>query len=194
MMTTEHRRFSSKSTHAPCPPTQHIFQSSIPINPSLSKSTKIKDLRQVNILNELYPFQDTKTHVQETIEIIPQPVSCERIFHSYIDDHTNLRSREYIKLDQGVYIRSDQTGHLYTNDNIDFDHRFKLDFYSTTLYIFPKQRHEKFISEIRYIPEHITIKYKTTLESLAATLSSHEHYYQNIQDFYHITKDIFYRI
>jgi hypothetical protein len=78
------------------------------------------------------------------------------------------------------------SGRTHTNDL-----RLKLDFYSTTLYIFPKQRNEKFISEIRYIPEHIAIRYKTTLATLT---SSHEDYYQNIQDFYHIVKDIFYRI
>jgi hypothetical protein len=75
---------------------------------------------------------------------------------------------------------------------MEYDHRLKLDFYSTTLYIFPKQRNEKFISEIRYVPEHISIRYKTTLELLSA--SSDEHYYQNIDDFYRIVKDIFYRI
>jgi hypothetical protein len=199
-MTTGHHRTSSKSIRAPLPPpTQHptlnVLQSNIPINPSLSKPTVIKDLYRINLLNELYPFHDTKTHVQETVEIIPQPVSYERIFYSYIDDHTDLRSLEYIKLDQDVYVRSMDSGQTYTNDNIEYDHRLKLDFYSTTLYIFPKQRNEKFISEIRYVPEHIAIRYKTSLELLSATLtSSDEDYYQNIQDFYHIVEDIFYRI
>jgi len=205
MMASGHHRPSSKSTRAPLPPTEHptlnILQSGIPINPSLSNSINnptpiIKDLRQVNLLDELYQFENNKTHVQETVEIIPQPVSCERIFYSYIDDHTNIRSREFIKLDQDFYIHSNDSKQIYTNDIMKLIHnnRLKLDFYSTTLYIFPKQRNEKFISEIRYIPEHITIKYKTTLELLAATLASHEHYYQNIQDFYHIVRDIFYRI
>ena len=161
----------------------------------------IKDLRQVDLLHELYPTYNGQTHVQETVEIIPQPVSYERIFHSYIDDHTDLRSREFIKLDQGVYMRANDTGQFYSDDNItqlyhhiEYDHRFKLDFYSTTLYIFPKQRNEKFISEVRYMPEHITIRYKTTLDLLATNLAADEHYYQNIHDFYQIAKDIFYRI
>jgi len=210
MMATEHHRPSSKSTRAPLPPptdypTLNSLQSGIPINPSLSNSTTIiKDLREVNLLNEIYSFENNQTHVQETVEIIPQPVSCERIFYSYIDDHTNIRSREYIKLDQDFNINSNDPKQIYKNDdiikfihNIEHDHRLKLDFYSTTLYIFPKQRNEKFISEIRYIPEHISIRYKTTLELLSATLtssSSHEHFYQNIHDFYQIAKDIFYRI
>jgi hypothetical protein len=212
MMATDHHRPSSKLTRAPLPPTEHstlnTLQSGIPINPSLPNLTRnqthiVKDLRKVNLLDELYLFENNKIHVQETVEIIPQPVSCERIFYSYIDDHTNIRSREYIKLDQGLYMRSNDSEQIYTDDdivklfdNIEYDQRLKLDFYSTTLYIFPKQRNEKFISEIRYIPEHITIRYKTTLELLAATLTSlsHEHYYQNIHDFYDIAKDIFYRI
>jgi hypothetical protein len=203
MMATEHHRPSSKSTRAPLPPptdypTLNSFQSSIPINPSLPNSTTIvKDLRQVNILDEIYLFENNKTHVQETVEITPQPVSCERIFYSYIDDHTNKRSREYIKLDQNLYIHSndsEKNNIMKIIHNLEQDHRLKLDFYSTTLYIFPKQRNEKFISEIRYIPEHISIKYKTTLELLSATLTSHEHLYQNIHDFYQIAKDIFYRI
>lgn len=178
-MATEHHRPSSKLTRAPLPPTQHT----------------IKDLRQVNLLNEFYPFENDKTHVQETVEIIPQPVSCERIFYSYIDNHTDIRSREYIKLNQDIPIDSNDDMMQFI-PNMEYDHRLKLDFYSTTLYIFPKQRNEKFISEIRYIPEHITIRYKTTLELLSASLlsSSTEHYYQNINDFYHIVKDIFYRI
>jgi hypothetical protein len=211
MMTNDQYRPSSKSTRAPVVPSQHptlsVLQSGIPINPGRSnlsnnQSPLIKDLRRVNLLNELYPFEDNKTHVQETVEVIPQPVSCERIFYSYIDNHTDTRARTYIKLDQGVYVRSNNSGQIYTDNNtmnffqnIQYDHRFKFDFYSTTLYIFPKQRNEKFISEIRYLPEHITIRYKTTLEVLAATLSSsHEHYYQNIPDIYHTSKDIFYRI
>ena len=202
-MTNGHHRPSSKSIRAPLPPTQYptlnTFQSRIPINPSQSNSTSnpipvIKDLRRVNLLNDLYPFQDNKTHVQESVEIIPQPVLCERIFYSYIDDHTDLRTREYIQLNQGVYIRSNDPDQMYANNNLrkffhDIDYRFKLDFYSTTLYIFPKQRNEKFISEIHYIPEHITIRYKTNLEILATP--SHEHYYENI---YHLADDIFYRI
>jgi len=193
-MTTGHHRTSSKSIRAPLPPqhpTLNVLQSNIPINPSPSKPV-IKDLYRINLLNELYPFHDTKTHVQETVEIIPQPVSYERIFYSYIDDHTDLRSREYIKFDQDVYVGSIDSGRTHTNDL-----RLKLDFYSTTLYIFPKQRNEKFISEIRYIPEHITIRYKTSLELLSATLTSstsQEHFYQNIHDFYQIARDIFYRI
>ena len=190
-MSTEHHRPSSKATRAPCPPTLHLLQAGIPINPSPTRI--IKDLRQVNLLNEFYLFDSNKTHVQETVEIIPQPVSCERIFYSYIDNRTHLRSREYIKLDQGISIQSSDKAMKFSSES---DHRLQLDFYSTTLYIFPKQRNEKFISEIRYIPEHITIRYKTTLELLSATLSSSspEHYYQNIDDFYHIVKDIFYRI
>ncbi|UJR35569.1 hypothetical protein I4U23_028322 [Adineta vaga] len=206
MMTSEPLRPSSKLTHAPQPPMQYAtlnaLQSTIPLNPPLTKSILkhsplIKDLRQINVLNELYPFYESQAHVQETVEIIPQPVSYERFFHSYIDDHTDLRSREYIKLDQGVYIRSNHEGQFYSDENmttlfhnIEYNHRFKLDFYSSTLYIFPKQRNEKFISEIRYIPEHITIRYKTTLD----LLSSNEHFYENIQDVYQISKDIFYRI
>lgn len=201
-MASGHHRTSSKLTRAPLPPTDHStlnkLQSGIPINPSLSNSTTnpthiIKDLRDVNLLDEIYHFENNNVHVQETVEILPQPVSCERIFYSYIDDHTNIRSRENIKLDPNFYIHSnDDSEQLYKNffHNIEYDHRLKLDFYSTTLYIFPKQRNEKFISEIRYIPEHITIRYKTALE----VLSSHEHYYQNLHDFYHIAKDIFYRI
>ncbi|CAF0873495.1 unnamed protein product [Rotaria sp. Silwood1] len=203
-MATEHYQPSSKSTCAPFSqiryPTLSKFQSSIPINPSQSNLTNrqkpiIKDLRRINLLNELYPFQKNKTRIQETVEVIPQPVSCERIFYSYADDHTYLRSRESIKLDQNIS--------KYSNNNLmklfhnnDYDKQFQLNIYSTTLFIFPKQRNEKFITEIRYIPEHVTIRYKTTLDLLAATLTSsaHEHYYQNIHDFYHIAKDIFYRI
>jgi hypothetical protein len=187
MMTTEHHRPSSKLIRAPLPP------KGIPINPN--STNMIKDLRYVNLLNEFYPFENNKTHVQETVEIIPQPVSCERIFYSYIDNHTDIRSREDIQLNQGISIHSNDDMMKFFQ-NIDDDSRLNLDFYSTTLYIFPKQRNEKFISEIRYIPEHITIRYKTTLELLSATLSpsSPEHYYQNIDDFYHIVKDIFYRI
>ena len=175
-MATEQHRPSPKSTRAPLPPTQQA----------------IKDLRQVNLLKEFYPFDHEKTHVQETVEILPQPVSCERIFYSYIDNHTDIRSRESIKFNQELPA-ADPT-QLFPS--INYDHRLKLDFYSTTLYIFPKQRNEKFISEIRYIPEHITIRYRTTLELLSASLPSPstEHYYQNINDFYHIVKDIFYRI
>ncbi len=191
-MATEHSRSSSKLTRAPLPPPPKQHPTGIPINPNARAI--IKDLRQVNLLDEFYSFENNKTHVQETVEIIPQPVSCERIFYSYIDDHTNLRSREYIKLDQGISLHSEQ---IYKNNDMmklmqEYDHRLKLDFYSTTLYIFPKQRNEKFISEIRYIPEHIAIRYKTTLELLSS--SSPEHYYQNIHDFYQMAKDIFYRI
>jgi hypothetical protein len=193
-MATEHSRSSSKPTRAPLPPPKQ-YSTGIPINPNARPI--IKDLRQVNLLDEFYSFENNKTHVQETVEIIPQPVSCERIFYSYIDDHTNLRSREYIKLDQGISLHSTNSEQIYTNNDMmklihEYDHRLKLDFYSTTLYIFPKQRNEKFISEIRYIPEHIAIRYKTTLELLSS--SSPEHYYQNIHDFYQIAKDIFYRI
>jgi hypothetical protein len=204
-MPSGHNRPSLKSIRAPLPPTKYstltALQSSIPINPCLSNPTPtIKDLRQTNLLNELYPLQDNKTHVQESVEILPRPDSCERIFYSYIDDHTDIRTREYIKFDKGVYMHSNDSRHIYTNEdiqklfhNIEYDQRLKLDFYSTTLYIFPKQRNEKFISEIRYIPEHISIRYKTTLEVLATTVpsSTNEHDYQNI---YQIANDIFYRI
>ncbi|CAF0799399.1 unnamed protein product [Rotaria sordida] len=212
-MATEHYQPSSKSTYAPFSSIQHPtlskFQSSIPINPSQSNSKNhqipiIKDLRRINLLNELNTFQQNKTRIQETVEVIPQPVSCERIFYTYTNDHTDLRSRESIQLDQNISKHSTNSNQIYTNNNSSklfhnnkYDQRFKLKFYSTTLFIFPKQRNEKFITEIRYIPEHITIRYKTTLELLAAatlTSSAHEHYYQNIHDFYHIAKDIFYRI
>lgn len=164
----ESHRPSSKSTRAPLPPSDI---------PSQSNSTNvIKDLRQVNLLNEFYPLENEKMHVQETVEILPQPVTCERIFYSYIDNHTDLRSREDIQIDADFLLG-------------------QLDLYSTTLYIFPKQRNEKFISEIRYIPEHITIRYKTSLELLSATFSSSsEHYYENLDHFYRIVQDIFYRI
>jgi hypothetical protein len=200
MATAEQHRPSKKSMRAPPPPSQcptiSLLHSTIPINPSPSNPKPIiKDLRQVNLLNELYPLKDNKTHIQESVEILPQSDSYERIFYSYIDDHTDIRTREYIKLDQGVYMRSNDSRHIYENNNImkffhniEYDQRFKLDFYSTTLYIFPKQRNEKFISEIRYIPEHISIKYKTTFEILSTT---NENYYQNI---YQIANDIFYRI
>ncbi|CAF1239123.1 unnamed protein product [Rotaria magnacalcarata] len=204
-MATEHSRPSSKSMHALLPPMKYptltALQSSIPINPQQSnfinsQKAIIKDLREVNLLHEIYPFQTNKTRIQETVEIVPQPVSCERIFYSYTNDHTDLRSRECIKL------YSKNSDRINTNNNlknlyhgIEYNQRFQLDVYSTTLFIFPKQRIEKFITEIRYIPEHITIRYKTSLELLATTLaSSQEHYYQNIHDFYHISKDIFYRI
>jgi hypothetical protein len=85
-MATGHQRPSSKLTRAPVPPP--------------NQQNTIKDLREINLLNEFYPFENDKTHVQETVEIIPQPVSCERIFYSYIDNHTDIRSREYIKLNQ----------------------------------------------------------------------------------------------
>jgi len=180
MSSEQQHRPSTKSTRAPLPPDLDILQSQIPINPSLPHSTCIiKDLRYVNLLDELQLSENQQLHVQETVEILPQPVSCERIFYSYIDDHTNLRSKEFINLTPKYY-----------NDEQQFDS------YSTTLYIFPKQRNEKFISEIRYTPEHITIRYKTTLELLSATLtsSSNEQIYENAQDFYHLVKDIFYRI
>ncbi|CAF2380509.1 unnamed protein product [Rotaria sp. Silwood2] len=203
-MATEHYRPSSKSTYSRFSPIQYPtlskFQSSIPINPLQINSTKhqkpiIKDLRRVNLFDELYPVQKNKTRIQETVEVIPQPVSCERIFYSYTNDHTELRSRESIKLDQDISKRSNNNLMKLFHNN-EYDKRFNINIYSTTLFIFPKQRNEKFITEIRYIPEHITIRYKTTLELLAATLTSsnHERYYQNIQDFYHIAKDIFYRI
>ena len=138
-----------------------------------SRSSLSKDLRQVNLISEFYPMESEKMHVQETVEIFPQPVSCERIFYSYIDNHTDLRSREDIR-----------------NFGIDLNENllsFFPDLYSSTLYIFPKQRNEKFISEIRYIPEHITIRYKTSLEVLSATFSpSSEHYYENLDHFYRI--------
>jgi len=204
MASAGHHQPSKKSIRAPPPPTQYstisALQESIPINPSHSNSIPIiKDLRHVNLLNELYPLQDNKTHVQESVEILPQADSYERIFYSYIDDNTHIRTREYVKLDQGVYMNSNDCRHIYANDNlmklfhnIEYSQRFKLDFFSTTLYIFPKQRNEKFISEIRYIPEHISIKYKTTLEVLSTTLSStNEHYYENL---YQMATDIFYRI
>lgn len=190
-MASGHHRPSSKLTRAPLPPNNHPtlnkLQSNIPLNSPISSNPTIiiKDLRNVNLLNEIYNFDNNRIHVQETVEILPQPVSCERIFYSYIDNHTNLRTKEYIKLDQDYYLSSKNS-----EEYIEYDHRFKLNIYSTTLFIFPKQRHEKFISEIHYIPEHISIKYKTSLELLA----SHEHYYQNLHDFYHIAKDIFYRI
>ncbi|CAF4522633.1 unnamed protein product, partial [Didymodactylos carnosus] len=118
--------------------------------------------------------EQPKTHVQETVEIIPIPLSCERTFYSYVDDHTEKRLRTYMKLNQGVYIKLNDYGQLTMNDQtmklfhgLQYDHRFKFDFYSTTLYIFPKQRKERFISEIKYYPEHITLRYKTTLEILA---------------------------
>ena len=207
IVTGEPVRTSSKTTRAPPPPIQYstlnVLQAHIPLNPPLTKSILkrppplIRDLRKMNLFNELYPFHHGQAQVQETVEIIPQPVSYERYFYSYIDDHTDLRSREYIKLDQGVYVRSDNAGQFCTNEhlttlfhNIEYDNRLKLDFYSSTLYIFPKKRNEKFISEIRYIPEHITIRYKTTLDLLSST----EPYYENTEDFYQISKDIFYRI
>ena len=180
-MSSEVHRPSSKSTRAPPPPpAQYIL-------PPQSHSTcLIKDLRQVNLLKEFYPFESEKMHVQETVEILPQPVSCERIFYSYIDNHTDLRSREDIQIDADFLLP-----HFEYDDD---DERVKFDLYSTTLYIFPKQRNEKFISEIRYIPEHITIRYKTSLELLSATFSPSEHYYENLDHFYRIVQDIFYRI
>lgn len=183
-MSSDQYRPSTKSTRAPVRPDSHstldILQSHIPINPSLPQSTCIiKDLRYVNLLEEINLSENQQIHVQETVEILPQPVSCERIFYSYIDDHTNLRSKEFI--------------HTMPKSS---DQEFQFDLFSTTLYIFPKQRNEKFISEIRYIPEHVTIRYKTTLELLSATLTSpsSEQIYENIQDFYHLVRDIFYRI
>lgn len=168
-MASEHHRPSTKLTHAPPPPP--------PIKSSLSQTKHIiKNLHEINLLNEFYSFENNPINVQETVEILPQPVSCERIFYTYIDDHTNLRSREYIKFNEDLSIE-----------------RLNVDFYSTTLFIFPKQRNEKFISEIRYIPEHITIRYKTKFELLSSS-STTEHYYQNIHDFYQIVNDIFYRI
>lgn len=141
-----------------------------------SRSSLIKDLRQVNLISEFYPMESEKMHVQETVEIFPRPVSCERIFYSYIDNHTDLRSREDIQFDRNFG--------LALNENL---LSFFPDCYSSTLYIFPKQRNEKFISEIRYIPEHITIRYKTSLEVLSATFSpSSEHYYENLDHFYRI--------
>ena len=144
-------------------------------------------------------MQENKTRVQETIEIIPRPVSCERIFYSYIDDRTDTRCRTHMKLEQDVHAPSndwtdpygyEQASSLF--ENLHYDHRFHFDAYATTLFIFPKQRNEKFISEIRYCPEHITIKYKTSLEVLASAL--HEPYYQNIHDCFEQAKEIFYRI
>ena len=136
----------------------------------------IKDLRQINLLTEL------ETRIQEVVEIIPQSVSYERIFHSYTDNHTSMRTHESIQLNQNV--------NMFVDENLT-DHRFVLDFYSTTLYIFPRQRNEKFISEIHYIPEHIIIKYKTILEFLAATLTMSS---TSCEHFYRMVKDIFYRI
>lgn len=135
-------------------------------------SSFIKDLRQVNLINEFYRMERENMHVQETVEIFPQPVSYERIFYSYIDNHTDLRTREDIQFD-GNFLQS-------FNENL---LTILPDFYSSTLYIFPKQRNEKFISEIRYIPEHITIRYKTSLELFS---SSSEHYYENLDQFYRI--------
>lgn len=205
-MATGHSRPSSKSKHAPLPPpmknsTLTTLQSAISANPLQSNSTDqpkpiIKDLRQANLLNEVYSFGTNKTQVQETVEVIPQPVSCERVFYSYTNDHTDMRSRESIKID----LNNSKQGKI-TNcfkklyQNIDNDKRSKTDGYSSTLFIFPKQRNEKYISEIHYVPEHITIRYKTSLELLTKKLKSFQnHYYQNIHDFYHLSKDVFYRI
>ena len=155
----------------------------------------IKDLRRVNLQNELYPLHDHPTHVQESVEIIPQPVSCERIFSSYIDDHTDTRTRTRIKLDLCTDERcSDDSDSIYANKSAYHHHRLKFDFYSTTLFIYPKQRNEKFVSEIRYLPEHITIRYRTSLEVMEPLSNTQEQYYQNIQDIYQLARDIFYRI
>lgn len=157
----------------------------------------IKDLRSLNLLDEFFPLEKHRSRVQETIEVIPHRPSCERIFYSYIDDRTDTRTRTYLRYDQGVYVKSNQSREMYLNErmrkflrNIQYDHRLKFDFYSTTLFIFPKQRIEKFISEIRYAPEHITIKYRTNLEVLARTDSP-----LLTDDFdQHGRKEIFYRI
>ena len=159
----------------------------------------IKDLRDINLLNEFFPIDNHRTRVQETVEVIPHARSCERIFYSYIDDRTDTRRRTSLRYDQGVYVKSKEN---FINDyrrkvfqNIHYDHRLRFDFYSTTLFIFPKQRNEKFISEIRYSPEHITVKYRTNLEILARTLSSSpNHYYQNLPHSFGQSKEIFYRI
>lgn len=186
-MVSGHYRPSPKSTSAPrAPPTRpgdHHQQ------PFYRRAT-IKDLRQLNLLNEFFPVHDKRTRVQETVEIIPQPVSCERIFYSYIDDRTDTRCRTNMKLQQDLPGKDPTTTDLF--GNLQYDRRFHFDVYSTTLFIFPKQRSEKFISEIRYCPEHIMIKYKTSLEVLASPL--HEHYYQNIHDCYEQANEIFYRI
>lgn len=203
MMSTE--KYRAPQRPATQSSTSDHFQSTSPINSSLKncRNPIIKNLREVNLLYEIYLFQDDKTHVQESVEIIPQPVLCERIFYSYTNDHTHLRSREAIQLDQRVSMYSndlpdsnaDNDNFIKLAQNTNYDQGFRLDNYSTTLFIFPKQRNEKFITEIRYIPEHITIKYKSSLELLARTLtSSEENYYQNIDDFYRIATDIFYRI
>lgn len=116
-------------------------------------STIVKELRSINLLDEFFPLKKVENRVEETVEVIPCPQSCERIFYSYIDDRTDTRRRTLVHLDRGVCVE--------TAD------RSSIDFYSTTLFIFPQQRYEKFISEIRYAPEHVTIKYRTNLEIFA---------------------------
>ena len=130
-------------------------------------STIIKDLRSLNLLDEFFPLKPNETRVQETVEVQPCPQSCERIFYSYIDDRTDTRRRTLVRLDRGIYVKTHE--------------RSTIDFYSTTLFIFPQQRYEKFISEIRYAPEHITIKYRTNLEVVTRNSSSS-------------ISDVFYRI
>ena len=77
MSSEQQHRPSTKSTRAPLPPDLDILQSQIPINPSLPHSTCIiKDLRYVNLLDELQLSENQQLHVQETVEILPQPVSC----------------------------------------------------------------------------------------------------------------------
>ncbi|CAF0903532.1 unnamed protein product [Didymodactylos carnosus] len=186
---------------------------------SSSSTPIIKDLRTVNIeIERLESFvhenedestcyiglddeneqqqSQQETHVQETVEVIPIPLTCERIFYSYVDDTTEKRLRTYMKLNQGVYIKLNDYGQLTVNDQtmrlfhgLHYDHRFKFDFYSTTLYIFPKQRKERFISEIKYYPEHITLRYKTKLEILEKQQQQHQH-----QQKFRRQKQIYYRI
>ena len=188
-MVVEQHRISSKSTRAPqAPPFNLINANRIKADDTQRHFSLafVKDLRGLNLLNEFFPIADENIRVQETVELIPHPDSFERIFYSYIDDRTETRSRTDIRFNQ-----------KFSNyvEQYELDSEIQLNFHSSTLFIFPKRRAEKFISEIRYYPEHVTIKYKTNFEVLARGFAPLiEHFYENIPQCYERMKEIFYRI
>lgn len=135
-------------------------------------SAIVKDLRVINLLKEFFPIDERNMRVEEMVEVNPQPVCVERIFYSYTDDRTETRRRNSVEV-----------------------RNCRNDLFSSTLFIFPKQRHERFVSELHYYPEHVLIRRKTNVELFNRDLSPlNDRLYENLDDCLYRSRDVFYRI